>query len=322
MGTEDEIAALLLQGATPRDLAKRYNKSTVYKVADNLRARQAPAPVPQILVTPNPDWGRFLPGSTASLGFIASNRATDDFYVFQAGVRPEWLPSDQWLSGTQKKLLAGGGSMALRFTVPVPDTTPLGMYDVSFGVQGQWVGPRASGSPDGIMWTTPFALRVQNPPSGDAVFLAHSVPSMAPISQLEATLDNYGIATIASEESTAADIARCSFFIAVIATPHRVSTVLEEIAIARQQGKEPILLRDHFMGTMMPVMAELNWIDVPGLTSGIDAAIPFVFQELQKLGQKRALKKAAQQEQNLERVLLALGAFAVGIAIAKGGGGA
>src|SRR5258708_27042170 len=84
MGIEGQIATRLQEGATPKQLiAEGFRKSTVYKVAETLRAHQAPAPPPPLLVSLATDRDRYLPGETAHATVTLANRTTADLYVFQ-----------------------------------------------------------------------------------------------------------------------------------------------------------------------------------------------------------------------------------------------
>jgi hypothetical protein len=321
VGVEEDIAQRLLNGATPKQLvAAGFRKSTVYKVADGLRSHQVTTPVSQVLVDLNSDHPRYLPGQTASLTFTVTNRAPVDFYLFQCGVRPEWFPDDQWIPSAQRRLVGSGASLAVRFTVPIPQDEPLGDKHVFFGVQGQWVGPQAAAPSNEIMWAGPLPLQVQHPLNGDTIFLSHSVTDLSVISKLESTLDDYGIATIATADGgdTDAQIAAATYFVAVVTSLTSVPAVTRHITAALTHGKHPILLRDQSLAYAI-ALPDLTWIDVP-FTLGGAAAIPPVFEALKELEHERALKQAANRDETLGLVLLALGAAAVAVAIGKGGG--
>src|SRR5713226_5465645 len=109
MGTEEQIALRLQQGAAPRDLiAEGFRKSTVYKVQGGLRPSQMPTPPPLLLVQPAVDRPTYAPGMAAQTTFTIINQSPSDLYLFQAGVRPEWLPVNQWLPTSVRKLIGSG----------------------------------------------------------------------------------------------------------------------------------------------------------------------------------------------------------------------
>jgi len=320
MGTEDEIAVRLQQGATPRQLlAEGFRKSTIYKVADALKSRQSPAPKALVSATLTTDRDRYLPGQNALLSFSIANYAPADLYVFQAGVRPEWLPPSDWIPDTQRRLVGSGDALIVRLCVPMPDDLSLGEKDLFFGIQGQWVGPHAGAPTSELMWTGPLPLFVQHALNGDSVFISASVASMSVISQLESTLDDYGIATIIAGDAdlAAAQIDRATYFAAIVSDLASIPTVHQHVQRAQASGKHPILIRDAALAYAMPP-SDLSWVDL-NFRLGATAAIRFVFQELDKLNQERSLQQAAKRDETLSRLLLALGAVVVGVAIAKSG---
>ena len=284
-----------------------------------LKSRQSPAPKPLVSATLTTDRDRYLPGQSALLSFSIANHAPADLYVFQAGVRPEWLPPSEWIPDTQRRLVGSGDALGVRLSVPIPDDLSLGEKDLFFGIQGQWVGPQAGAPTSELMWTGPLPLFVQNASTGDSVFISPSVGSMSVISQLESTLDDYGIGTIIAgdDDSAAAQIQRATYFVAIVSDLASIPTVHRHVQIAEASRKHPILIRDVALAYAMPP-SDLGWIDI-NFRLGATAAIPFVFQELDKLNQQRSLQQAAQRDETLSRLLLALGAVVLGVAIAKSG---
>jgi hypothetical protein len=323
MGIEEQIALRLQAGAAPKQLiSDGFRKSTVYKVLDGLKVRQAPTPAPLVQVQLTTDRDRYLPGATAQASFTVTNNSAADLYVFQAGVRPEWLPPNQWIPTIVRKLLAPSASTVVRLTLPIPPDLTLGEKDLFIGIQGQWVGPQSTSPSSEVMWTNPMIIRVQRSSSGIKVFLAHSVFDMSLVSQLESTLDDNGVVAAtarANPDGLATQaIDGADFFIALITHPLRLEAVLAEIAHARSRRKELILLRDLSLASIIPpAFAGLPWVDL-NFSLGPAAIIPFLFSKLNESIAKRTAARKKEQEDGIAAIILALGVLAAGIAIAKG----
>lgn len=323
MGTEEQIAIRLQRGTSPSQLiTEGFKKSTVYKVADSLRVRQAPTPAPLLFVQLATDRDRYLPGSTAQASFTVANNSAADLYVFQAGARPEWLPPNQWIPSTVRKLLGPAASVVIRLTLPIPANVTLGEKDLFFGIQGQWVGPHSTSPSNEVMWTNPMIIRVQRPPSGMKVFVAHSVSNMSLISQLESTLEDNGVATaIASSDQdkvATQAIEGADFLIAVITHQSRLQTALAEIAHARSRRKEAILLRDLSLVSATPAaFSTLPWVDL-NFSLGPAAILGALFSKLNDAIAKKTVARQKEQEDAIAAIIMGLGALAVGIALAKG----
>ena len=325
MGKEDEIARRLQQGALPKELvAQGYSKSTVYKVAEGLRSHHAVLPPPPILVELATDKERYLPGQTAHASFTVSNHSAADLYVFQAGVRPEWLALSEWIPTVVRRLLGPGDSMVARLTIPVPADTVLGEKDLFFGIQGQWVGPQSVSPSNEMMWTTALLLRVQRPPIGAKVFLAHSVLDVSLVRQLALTLENNGIETILADSDRGTDhslIARADYLVAVITHPWRVALAAAEIEVASKHVKQMVLLRDATLMLSMPApLGALRWADVD-FSLGAASVLTQVFTYVTETITSHAAARKKERDEALSVILLALGALAAGVAIAKGASG-
>jgi hypothetical protein len=323
MRIEEQIALRLQQGAAPSQLiAEGFRKSTVYKVLNALKVRQAPTPAPLVLVQLTTDRDRYLPGATAQASFTVTNNSAADLYVFQAGVRPEWVAQNQWIPTTIRKLLGPSASTVVRLSLPIPSDLTLGEKDLFFGVQGQWVGPQSTSPSSEVMWTNPMLIRVQRPWTGIKVFLAHSVFDMSLVSQLETTLDDNGVATATAranlEGPATQAIDGADFLIAVITHPSRLEAVLAEIAHARSRRKELILLRDLSLASIVPsAFAGLPWVDL-NFSLGPASILTFLFSKLNESIAKRTAARKKEQEDAIAAMILALGALAAGVAIAKG----
>jgi hypothetical protein len=324
MGIEDQIAARLQQGAAPRQLiSEGFRKSTVYKVAETLRAQQAPAPPPPLLVSLTTDRDRYLPGETAHATVTVSNRTKADLYVFQAGVRPEWVEGNTWIPTTLRKLINPGDAASIRLPIPIPADTPLGEKELFVGVQGQWLGPDSHSPSNEIMWAGPLLLRVQRPAQKLTVFIAHAVSDLSLISELESTLENNGIQTLVGDPISeralfASRVEAADIVVAILTSSHPYwHHALPEIAQVAGQDKELILLRDISLSTALPpTVGDVRWIDVD-FSRGAASIVMRLFAELNERNLRRA-RRRKDQDDALGIVLLALGALAAGIALSKG----
>ncbi len=322
MGIEDQIATRLRDGATPRDLiAEGFRKSTVYKVLDSLKPQAAPTPAPLLVVHPSPDRPSYPPGSAAQITFTVTNQGSADLYIFQAGVRPEWFPSNQWIPTGVRKLVAPASSLALRITVALPAELELGERELSFGVQGQWVGPQSTSPASEIMWASPMIIRIQRPPTGIRVFVSHSVFDMSWVARLEATLEDNGVSTqIAPTAGDAAPhqaVDTADIVVAVITDAGRMSAAMEEISYAKARGKQLVLLRDRSLGGVAPpTPSDLPWVDVD-FSLGKATILMYLFGALNKSIEHHSARKKEQQDA-LGAIILGLGAVAVAIALGKG----
>ncbi len=324
MGIEDQIAVRLRQGVAPRQLiAEGFKKSTVYKVLESLSAAaNSPAPRSLLSVHMATDKERYLPGTTVQATFSVSNQTSGDLYIFQAGARPDWLGPQEWIATTVRKLLAAGASTSIRLSLAVPPETTLGERDVYFGIQGQWVGPHSSSPSNELMWTNPMILRVQRPPSGLRVFVAHSVFNASLVAQLESTLDDNGMAAALDDglsgQTPTTDIDRADFLVAIITDPSRMGSVLEHVNYARSRKKELILLVDAGLRAMIPhELAALDWILI---NFGGDASSVLItlFQALERSIANRAAAREKEQSDAVGVILMALGALVAGVVLGRG----
>jgi TIR domain len=324
MGIEEQIALRLQQGAAPRDLiAEGFRKSTVYKVLEALRPHQAPTPSPLLFVQLSTDRTSYPPGAAAQTSFVLTNHSATDLYVFQAGVRPEWLSPTEWIPTTVRKLLTPGDTMPIRLTLPIPADIELGEKELLFGVQGQWVGPQSTSPSTSIMWTNPLIIRVQRPRTGTKVFLSHSVFDMSWVSRLETTLEDNGVATEVAPTTTDSAprqaIDAAEILVAVITDAVRLPAALQEIAYAQSRRKQLVLLRNRTLATLVPAeLAALPWVDVD-FSLGKATILMYLFNALQQSIEQRAATRKKEQEDALGAIILGLGALAVAVALAKGG---
>jgi len=321
MGIEEQIALRLQQGSTPRDLlAEGFRKSTVYKVAESLRSQRAPIPTPLVGVQMECDRDRYLPGEAAQVSFVITNSSVADLYVFQAGVRPEWLEPDQWIPTGVRKLVGSGDSLTVRLLLPIPSHIALGEKELLFGIQGQWVGPRTASPANEMMWTGALLLPVQRAPNGSSVFIAHSVADMALVARLERVLDDNGIATIiAGPDVNLQALDRADFLVALITHSIRLQEALSEIARAAASRKELILLRDVTLaGVSPPELAGLGWTDLDFSRQDVSIVVTLIGALHDAAAARNAARKKDQQDA-LGAIVLGLAGLVAGIAIAKGG---
>lgn len=323
MGIEDQIAQRLQLGITPRELiGEGFRKSTVYKVADALKPNLAPTPAHLLVVQLNTDRSSYPPGTVAQATFSLTNQSVADLYVFQAGVRPEWLPSGAWIPTTLRKLLPAGASLPIRLTVPIPAEIDLGEKEVLFGVQGQWVGPQSPSPAISMMWTNPLIVRVQRPRTGTKVFLSHSVLDMSWVSRLETTLEDSGVATEVAPTSKQTALQRsidaADILVAVITDPTRLPAALQEIAYAQSRGKQLVLLRNRALVHLVPAdFPSLPWVDVD-FSLGKASVLLYLFQALNESIAQRAAARKKEQEDALAAIILGLVALATAVGLAKG----
>jgi hypothetical protein len=310
----------LQQGATPSQLlSEGFRKSTVYKVAEALRSQRAPAPPSLITVELRPDRARYQPGEVAQLTFVLHNNSGHDLYIFQVGIRPEWIGVSEWMPTTVRKLLGAGDAITLRFTVPIPGQLPLGEKELFTGVQGQWVGPQSASPSNDVMWTNALILAVQRPLAGPSVFIVHSVSDMSQISRLEAALDDNGFrAIIADSETGDQAMNQTDFLVAVLTHPTRLATALQEIRAGVDRGKHLVLLRDTSLGPLVPLAdADLPWTDVDFSRHDNFVVVDVLSTLTGVVAQRMALQKKEQQDA-LGAILLGVGALVAGIAIGRG----
>lgn len=323
MGIEEQIALRLQQGAAPRDLiAEGFRKSTVYKVLDALRPNQAPTPPPLLVVHPSADRPSYPPGTAAQTTFTVTNQSPADLYVFQAGVRPEWLPPNQWIPTSVRKLVSPGASLPVRLTVPIPAEIELGEKELLFGIQGQWVGPQSTSPSTEVMWMSPVIIRVQRPRTGIKVFLSHSVSDMSWVSRLETTLQDSGVATeVAPATADAAprhSVEAADILVAVITDQARLEAALQEVSHAQKRGTQLVLLRDLSLAAVVPpALAALPWVDVD-FSLGKATILMYLFSALNKSIEQRAATRKKEQEDALGAIILGLGALAIAIALGRG----
>jgi hypothetical protein len=323
MGIEEQIALRLQQGVAPRDLiGEGFRKSTVYKVFDALRPHQAPTPAPLLLVHLTTDRTSYPPGVAAQASFAVTNQTAADLYIFQAGVRPEWLSPSEWIPTTVRKLLAPGTSLTVRLIVSIPVEIELGEKELLFGVQGQWVGPQSTSPSSAIMWTNPLIIRIQRPRTGTKVFLSHSVVDISWVSRLETTLEDNGVATEVAphtiDSAPRQSIEAADILVAVITDPHRLEAALQEISYAQGRRKQLVLLRNSGLATKVPAaLAALPWVDVD-FSLGKATILMYLFNALNKTIEERVATKKKEQEDALGAIILGLGALAVAVALAKG----
>lgn len=210
MGKEDEIRSLLQQGHTPKYvIGLGFPKSTVYKVAASIQTftSQVAEPVWGVEnITTNKgifdDWNpRFLPGEQLTLNYDFVNKSPQDMYVKSLGVRTEWMIRDGiWWSQNIGDVLRPGQRRHVTMSFPVPINTPLGEYEITFGVDGQYLPVQGYSAPIQTQWSNPLILHVRHPMRGQVVFLSHSVQDIRLVRELERQLLDHGIRVLIGED--------------------------------------------------------------------------------------------------------------------------
>lgn len=322
MGKESLIAEYLQRGASPRQLvADGFSKSTVYKVAEQLRSQQSAAPTPPIVVQASTDRDRYLPGESAFLSFTLTNRSTADLYAFQAGVRPEWLAPTDWIPVVVRRLLTPMQTMAVRIAVQIPDSLTLGEKDVFFGVQGQWLGPQSTSPSNELMWISGLVLCVQRPRIGAKVFIAHSVGDLTLVRQFARTLEDSGITAILPDPGAevSVDLVKdTDLLVGIVSNPAGLGEALQVIEQAHAYAKDVLLVRDATMAPLIPTMlVGLPWADV-NFALGPASVMAQVAHYVTETLTSRAGARKQQRDDLVGALILGLAALAASVAIAKG----
>lgn len=268
VGAEDEIRTKLMQGYSPQQLVgEGYKKSTVYKISGLLKA--------QVLPVSRPDWvvencriseGRFLPGQSAPVGFTLRNTSPLDMYLVRIGVQAEWMQGT-WIAQEVKDLLKSGAQRWFSLMLPIPSDVAMGEYEVSIGVEGQYLPSNQYQSPQ-TQWSEPLILSVKNPLRGVSIFLSHSTRDLALVRDLEKRLDNEGlevrIAEDVSEPGVLLDekfrqMIRESTILLALLTEEgaRSDWVVKEVNYALEMGKPAILLKEESAN----IETKVEWVN-------------------------------------------------------------
>ncbi len=266
MGIEDEIRELLQKGNTPQSVIDlRYKKSTVYKIYNTLKTFTG--------TVNRPDWTieniifnksdmRYLPGESVAVNFYFKNNSQHDLYVVNIGIQAEWMIRDNtWYSQKLNEVIRPQQKKYLALTFSIPSTEPLGEYQLSFGVECQYLPVRdVRDQALSTRWSDPIILHLKHPLAGEKLFLSHSVKDKQLVYQLEQQLDNYGINTIIGEDDShpgkelakkfAEQIDSCTIFLALLTdTAIRSEWVKIEVDYAIKISKPSILMREKSVKT-------------------------------------------------------------------------
>lgn len=275
MGVEDEIRTLLAQGHTPQSLLGSfpvYKKSTVYKIHRDMSTKQVPVVPPQwiVVVSPDPEGARYLPGTAVRFACDVRNTASQDLYITRSGMQPEWLHG-QWHVSPERFLLRPRESRTVQINVPIPQDVALGEYDLRFGMEGQYLMPHGAGVPT-VGWADPFVLHVKRPLAGYKLFLSHSVQDLHLVRQVERQLDIDGIEVFIAEDISTPGavleekfrglIREAHFFLALL-TEHggRSEWVIKETNYAHQINKPMLLLREKEAQNTSPLASPREWVE-------------------------------------------------------------
>jgi hypothetical protein len=266
MSTEDEIQKRLLQGYTPAQLiAEGFKKSTVYKVAQEIRAHLMQTTKSEWEITniypPEP---RAPPKQKVAISFQFENTSAKEIYLYRIGIATEWMEKDTWVAQEVRDLIKPGQKRHFNLLVHVPEIA-LGEYTLAFGVEMQYL-PVNEYQPLQTLWTEPIVFHVKKPLQNLCVFLSHSTKDMTLVRQLEKQLDNEGITVILGEDrkSPGAELKQkfeklirdCQIFIALLTEEGANSEwVMHEVNYAKQIRKPMILLKEENVS----IKSDIEW---------------------------------------------------------------
>jgi len=206
MGVEDEIREHLQKGISPIDLVNlhHYKKSTVYKINNELKMREKPISGPEwIIENINLNKSRYQEGDRVSISYQLRNISPMDLYAYRIGIQLEWMREENtWYVHGERYLLKTGDSKSFRGEFTIPNSCPLGEYDLIFGIEGQYLSPNLKGQSTSYQtqWSMPMILEVKRPTRGVKIFISHSTKNMSLVRSLSMYLDNNGITPIIAEE--------------------------------------------------------------------------------------------------------------------------
>lgn len=206
LAVEDRIVEALGAGRTPSELiAEGFKKSTVYKVAQRLRATAVSVPSPQwsTIITPDPASLWLLPGQTQVLHVSISNHGPWPWLVTRMGVAPAWLHAEnQWTTWNDQFLLQPGQSHKCSPVVlSIPPDLTLGEHELTVGCYGQRIDPSTSTTTSPVLeWSQPLILRVQHRPRGKPIVISTSDDDVGLARRLARSLENVGIASVVARD--------------------------------------------------------------------------------------------------------------------------
>ena len=245
-----------MQGYTPAQLIDEgFKKSTVYKVAQEIRARLMPTTKSEWEITNiYPSEPRAMPNQKVAISFQFGNTSAKEIYLYRIGIAAEWMEKDTWVAQEVRDLIRPGQKRHFNLLVQVPENIALGEYTIAFGAEMQYL-PANEYQPLQTLWTEPIVFHVKKPLQNLCVFLSHSTKDITLVRQLEKQLDNEGIAVILGEDrkSPGAElkqkfeklIQECQVFIALLTEEGANSEwVMYEVNYAKQIRKPMILLKE------------------------------------------------------------------------------
>lgn len=269
MGIQDEISKKLQEGYTPQQVIDMgYKKSTVYKVYSSIKAYIIPFEKPEwVIQNISPATIRCLPGSKASMSFTFRNNSAKDMYLYQIGIRPEWMESETWFAQEVRDLIRPNQKRLFSFIIQVPGNLPLGEYTLVFGANIQYLPIETSTNPTmQVQWSEPIVLHMKHPLGGTRVFLSHSTNDMQIVRELKNRLDNHGVEAIIAEdipepgvdleEKMESKIRSSTIFLAILTEDSvRSEWVIKETEYARSIGKPCILLKEESLS----LQSNIEW---------------------------------------------------------------
>lgn len=276
MGTEDKIRELLLQGHEPRSIIRdhKFAKSTVYKVHESIRSFQDKVTphnwVIENIMINGQTQPRVMPGDTIRINFSFRNNNNQDFYAVNLGIQPEWMVQEnRWTCQSIKDLIKPGQSKFVSLSFEIPSDLSLGEYEITFGVEGQYLPVQDYGGQSlTTHWTNPTILNVKKPSKNIRIFLSHSIQDEYLVRELKNKLDVNGIEVLIGEDEVSPGaylpdkfkqmINSCNVFIAILTNAAVESKwVRLEIDHAIQINKPRILLKDE----LVHLNTDYEWIE-------------------------------------------------------------
>lgn len=210
-----------------------------------------------------------MPGDSIMVWGNLKNNTPVDFYIFYAGLQPEWM-KDQWYSQEVRDLLKPNSSKQMSFTIPIPSDISLGEYTYNFAVEGQFLGSKNAtyASSNNIEWSEPLFLEIKYPKRGVKIFLSHSTMNKSLVNQIGSFLDNYGYDVIIAEDLNEPGVILRDKFQRLIRESHllvalftdeaaRSEWVIEETNYAYEIKKPLLLLKERNLN----LKSNLEWVE-------------------------------------------------------------
>jgi len=259
VGIQDEIEKKLREGYTPQQLNEMgYKRSTIYKIYNTIKSYTVPISPPEWFIENiTPSHLRRLPGQKISISFFFKNNSKKEMYLYRIGIHPEWMENpNEWFAQEVKDLIRPNQKRFFTFLLQIPQNTPLGEYEILFGIEAQYLPVRSYTDQElQTQWSEPKIFHVKHPLIGKKIFISHSTVDTQIVRELEKRLDNYGYQAIIAEdipkpgaileEKFKAKIRESTIVLAILTEDSiRSKWVLLETEYAKQIGKPLIPLKE------------------------------------------------------------------------------